>query len=230
MKKLVWDADGKNVLPGQITHITGYPVWVSSIEPGVLRVRHSENGMSAVAPAGTIGAHWVEVEDAVEVHPEDWPEDFNQENGMYQNKCSRCGLVFVGNKHRRVCKVCDQLPTLRWGVDGMIVRVGARVLTGGEVFDIDAATRTLQIKFGRGKPITVTAEYVGAHWEDAEETATAMPEVRSLHDQTLFDFFREFRYASVTTGGIGNGTYSRALAWIDNEARIRVAEALKGKS
>ncbi len=61
-------------------------------------------------------------------------------------------------------------------------------------------------------------------------TAVAMPEVRSLHDQALFDFFREFRYATVTTGGVGNGTYSRALAWIDNEARIRVAEALKGKT
>lgn len=37
----------------------------------------------------------------------DWPEDFAQENGRYENKCSACKRNFMGNKHRRMCKVCS---------------------------------------------------------------------------------------------------------------------------
>lgn len=36
-----------------------------------------------------------------------WLEDYDQENGNYQNKCCLCGLLFYGNKHRVVCKQCD---------------------------------------------------------------------------------------------------------------------------
>jgi|GEM_PF-5303888 len=35
----------------------------------------------------------------------DFPEDFNQENGRYENKC-HCGVIFTGNKHRLECKQC----------------------------------------------------------------------------------------------------------------------------
>lgn len=38
----------------------------------------------------------------------DWPEDYNQENGNYQNKCIGCGLLFYGNKHRVICKQCSE--------------------------------------------------------------------------------------------------------------------------
>ena len=36
----------------------------------------------------------------------DFPEDFKQENGCYQNKCCLCGEIFKGNKHRVTCKLC----------------------------------------------------------------------------------------------------------------------------
>ena len=36
----------------------------------------------------------------------DWPEDYNQENGMYLNVCVRCDFTFKGHKHRRICKKC----------------------------------------------------------------------------------------------------------------------------
>ncbi len=45
----------------------------------------------------------------------DWSEDFKQENGNYQNTCSFCKCEFLGNKHRRICKLCSpkdsKLPT-----------------------------------------------------------------------------------------------------------------------
>ncbi len=37
----------------------------------------------------------------------DWPEDFNNENGNYSNRCMLCGFDFVGNKGRLVCKYCS---------------------------------------------------------------------------------------------------------------------------
>lgn len=36
-----------------------------------------------------------------------FPEDFGQENGNYQNKCIMCEKIFYGNKHRIVCKLCE---------------------------------------------------------------------------------------------------------------------------
>lgn len=36
----------------------------------------------------------------------DWPEDSSQENGNYENACRVCTNHFIGNKHRRVCKIC----------------------------------------------------------------------------------------------------------------------------
>jgi hypothetical protein len=35
-----------------------------------------------------------------------WQEDFDQENGQYNCECCVCHNVFVGNKHRIVCKLC----------------------------------------------------------------------------------------------------------------------------
>lgn len=40
----------------------------------------------------------------------DFPEDFEQENGQYMNRCIRCNKVFIGNKHRFVCKACITPP------------------------------------------------------------------------------------------------------------------------
>jgi phage tail sheath gpL-like len=35
-----------------------------------------------------------------------WPEDFPDENGNYQNQCVECGNFFIGYKRRVVCKLC----------------------------------------------------------------------------------------------------------------------------
>ena len=39
----------------------------------------------------------------------DFPEDFEHENGMYQNTCQHCKVSFLGYKRRLVCKVCDEM-------------------------------------------------------------------------------------------------------------------------
>jgi len=36
----------------------------------------------------------------------DWTEDFKYENGMYGNKCVKCGQEFIGYKRRLICKIC----------------------------------------------------------------------------------------------------------------------------
>lgn len=36
----------------------------------------------------------------------DWQEDFNHENGQYQNVCCHCKLSFIGYKRRPSCKEC----------------------------------------------------------------------------------------------------------------------------
>ena len=36
----------------------------------------------------------------------DFPEDFNDENGCYQNECRMCKKTFLGYKYRRICKEC----------------------------------------------------------------------------------------------------------------------------
>jgi len=36
----------------------------------------------------------------------DWTEDFEHENGMYQNRCRTCNELFIGHKRRMTCKEC----------------------------------------------------------------------------------------------------------------------------
>lgn len=38
--------------------------------------------------------------------PEDWPEDFDHENGNYDCICHDCGLHFMGHKRRIICRSC----------------------------------------------------------------------------------------------------------------------------
>jgi hypothetical protein len=46
--------------------------------------------------------------DPFKTDPErNFPEDYQQENGNYMNKCVYCGNFFMGNKHRNSCKKCD---------------------------------------------------------------------------------------------------------------------------
>lgn len=48
----------------------------------------------------------MEIENLIELTDRDWPEDFEDENGMYQNKCVYCKNLFFGYKRRVVCKIC----------------------------------------------------------------------------------------------------------------------------
>jgi hypothetical protein len=36
----------------------------------------------------------------------DFTEDFQHENGYYQNECIICHQTFLGYKYRRICKEC----------------------------------------------------------------------------------------------------------------------------
>lgn len=40
----------------------------------------------------------------------DWPEDFPQENGVYNNHCHSCQKNFLGYKRRVTCKLCSAHP------------------------------------------------------------------------------------------------------------------------
>lgn len=42
--------------------------------------------------------------------PGNWPEDYEHENGKYQNRCSDCGNLFFGHKRRPLCKICANKP------------------------------------------------------------------------------------------------------------------------
>ncbi len=35
-------------------------------------------------------------------------EDYEQENGQYENRCCCCHERFLGNKHRVTCKLCSE--------------------------------------------------------------------------------------------------------------------------
>ncbi len=42
----------------------------------------------------------------------DFPDDAKNENGNYQNKCLLCDEVFVGNKGRVTCRLCEKKQTV----------------------------------------------------------------------------------------------------------------------
>ena len=45
----------------------------------------------------------------------DWPEDFEQENGNYVNVCVLCGEEFVGHKRRVFCRACAKTTSYQEG-------------------------------------------------------------------------------------------------------------------
>lgn len=46
--------------------------------------------------------------------PGSWPQDFDQENGKYAHLCVYCRREFMGNKHRAVCKECQDKQDAEW--------------------------------------------------------------------------------------------------------------------
>ena len=63
----------------------------------------------------------------------DWPEDFSDENGNYQRRCSTCHNLFIGYKRRLICRLCatadqwekDLLRATSIGIATIITRCGA---------------------------------------------------------------------------------------------------------
>lgn len=49
-----------------------------------------------------------------EPRPHDWSEDFEHENGCYQNNCCHCNTIFLGHKSRVSCKVCVEKSQKSW--------------------------------------------------------------------------------------------------------------------
>lgn len=43
----------------------------------------------------------------------DYPNEFHSENGFYVHMCLACGAQFFGNKHRHVCRKCQQAENAR---------------------------------------------------------------------------------------------------------------------
>jgi hypothetical protein len=43
--------------------------------------------------------------------PQDWPEDWPLDNGMYMHRCAACSAEFIGHKRRVSCKLCAASPT-----------------------------------------------------------------------------------------------------------------------
>jgi len=59
----------------------------------------------------------------------DFPEDFHQENGNYENHCCHCHSIFYGNKHRIVCKTCENKPqTIRTFIEWFGVAFAVLIL------------------------------------------------------------------------------------------------------
>ena len=42
--------------------------------------------------------------------PKNWTEDYENENGNYINKCTKCEEHFFGHKRRFICKECFKMP------------------------------------------------------------------------------------------------------------------------
>lgn len=66
----------------------------------------------------------------------DFSEDAPLENGNYVNACYRCGVDFIGHKHRVICKVCAEKPT-DTGIPASPAPVGSAVdaLTAADLLD-----------------------------------------------------------------------------------------------
>lgn len=45
----------------------------------------------------------------------DWPDDFQHENGNYHNRCTVCSNMFMGYKHRVLCRWCAVAPEKEQG-------------------------------------------------------------------------------------------------------------------
>ncbi len=55
---------------------------------------------------GGIKEQWLALREK-EARPQDWPEDFPHENGLYTCVCCSCGMQFDGHKRRVTCRVCS---------------------------------------------------------------------------------------------------------------------------
>ena len=72
---------------------------------------------------------------ASDCSPHDWPEDFNHENGNYQNRCCQCEVDFAGYKRRVVCKACNEDNEKAWNALSEPERQNAIAKTAKAIHD-----------------------------------------------------------------------------------------------
>ena len=71
----------------------------------------------------------------------DWTEDFEHENGMYQNICKICNSKFMGHKIRRVCKECY---TQQQGQVQPVVKVNFADILDDMIKELQTEQQTIQ--------------------------------------------------------------------------------------
>jgi hypothetical protein len=123
---------------------------------------------------------------AQEPMSKDWKEDFEHENGTYQNKCGSCDSVFLGHKRRVVCKVCAQEPvsintwqevSKQFAQDRRAMATNQMIWMQQEIDELRAALEALQeTNAAQAKRIEeqlevieATAEFAKAFWEKSDK-------------------------------------------------------------
>lgn len=105
--------------------------------------------------------------------------------------------------------------------------------SGYPVWITSIVDHELRVRYSEGgKSVIVPPGAIGAYWADVAtpEPSTAIAgDVRTMRSMELYQHFQAFRYAEVTVRGLGPA-FQNAVAFIDEQVRIRVAEALKEMS
>ena len=73
----------------------------------------------------------------------DWPEDYDDDNGRYSNRCSLCGVTFTGHKRRVICRKCYNPDELPRGTHRERIRTGFQGTKLFNGLEIICLTRTI---------------------------------------------------------------------------------------
>jgi len=73
-----------------------------------------------------------------------WLEDFDHDNGCYENACVSCRATFFGHKRRVTCKICSALATATAKIEALEAKLAASEGLINEINDARAANWHLQ--------------------------------------------------------------------------------------
>ncbi len=102
--------------------------------------------------------------------PRDWATDNGHEDGNYSCLCCQCGWRFIGNKHRKVCFVCDKSNRKTFHITRTL-RTGPQGQEGNEMTDRRTTPRESQDAMAR---ITVSIRSKEAHFYSYAKFIAAM--------------------------------------------------------